>query len=62
MCDRWLTWVSYATSVPAEHQEKLAARDLQIRRIGAERDPGNAAIAKVFGEEFTNQLVEALWQ
>lgn len=62
MGDRWLGWVNQAPPVAAEHQEKLAARDLQIRRIGAERDPGNAAIAQIFGEDFTHQLVEALWK
>ncbi|MGP1383610.1 MAG: hypothetical protein ACTS2F_08620 [Thainema sp.] len=62
MCDRWLTWINQAEPVPEESRNTLAERDLQMRRIGAERDPGNAAIAKIFGEDFTHQLVRALWE
>lgn len=61
MCDRWLTWVDRAEPVPDEAQTALSKRDRQIRRISAERDPGNAAVAKVFGDEFANRLVRSLW-
>lgn len=61
MCSRWLTWVDQATPVPADTQAVLAERDLRMRRISAERDPGNAVAAKIFGAEFTNQLVRSLW-
>jgi len=62
MCDRWLTWVAQATPVPEENRSELAERDLQMRRLSAERDPGNAAIARILGEDFTHQLVRALWE
>lgn len=62
MCDRWLTWVAQAPPVPEENQNVLAERDVTMRQISAESDPGNRAIAKIFGEDFTNQLVEALWR
>ena len=61
MCDRWLTWVDRAEPVPSEAQVVLAKRDRQMRRIAAERDPGNAAVAKVFGNEFADRLVRSLW-
>lgn len=62
MCTRWLGWVEQAIPVPDEAQAALAERDLRMRRITAESDPGNAAAARIFGEEFTQQLVRALWQ
>ena len=61
MCSRWLTWIEQATPVPAEAQTILAERDLRMRRTIAERDPDNAIAEKIFGAEFTNQLVQALW-
>lgn len=62
MCDRWLTWVKQATPVPDTARSALAKRDFRIRRISAERDPDNAAVAKIFGDDFIQQLVKALWQ
>lgn len=61
MGDRWLTWVDAAEPVPSEAQAALAERDLRMRQISAERDPGNAVVAKVFGQEFTEKLVRSLW-
>jgi hypothetical protein len=61
MCSRWLTWVKQAKPVPAPEQAKLAERDLQMRRTVAERDPGNAMAAKLFGTDLANQLIRALW-
>lgn len=62
MCDRWLTWVDQAEPIPSAAQPNLAQRDRQMRQISAERDPGNAAIVKMFGEEFADRLVGALWR
>lgn len=39
----------------------LAKRDLCMRRISAERDPGNQVAMQLFGSELTNTLVQALW-
>lgn len=62
MCSRWLDWVKQAEPVPSEAQADLAQRDRQMRRVSAERDPGNAAIARMFGEEFAGRLVRSLWE
>ncbi|GAB1542963.1 hypothetical protein NUACC21_56370 [Scytonema sp. NUACC21] len=39
----------------------LSERDLIVRRTIAERDPGNENSVRLFGVEFTNKLVRALW-
>lgn len=59
--DRWLTWVDVAEPVPEDAREALAARDLELRRISAERDPGNKFAAQMFGSELTDKLVRSLW-
>ena len=59
--DRWLTWVDAAEPVPEDAREALAARDLLVRRISAERDPGNKFAAQMFGSELTDKLVRSLW-
>ncbi|OWY63921.1 red chlorophyll catabolite reductase [cyanobacterium TDX16] len=61
MCDRWLIWIEQAKQVPVEDRAALAQRDLQLRQISAERDPGNAIAAKIFGAELANKLVRSLW-
>lgn len=61
MCSRWLTWVKQAEPVPMDCQAILAKRDLQMRRVIAERDPGNALAAKIFGVELADQMVRLLW-
>jgi hypothetical protein len=60
MCDRWLTWIDQATPVAADEQATLANRDACMRRISAERDPGNAMAIQIFGEEMADQLVRSL--
>jgi len=62
MCDRWLVWVDQADPVAEANRSALAERDRHMRRLSAERDSGNAAIAKILGEDFTHQLVRALWE
>lgn len=62
MCDRWLGWIDEAEAVPSETQSALAQRDLNLRRISAERDPGNAMAIQIFGSELAAQLVRSLWQ
>ncbi|MEH2288734.1 red chlorophyll catabolite reductase [Nostoc sp.] len=59
--DRWLTWVDAAEPVTEDAREALAARDLALRRISAERDPGNKFAAQMFGSELTDRLVRSLW-
>ncbi|MEH2146950.1 red chlorophyll catabolite reductase [Nostoc sp.] len=59
--DRWLTWVDGAEPVPEDARQALAARDLALRRISAERDPGNKFAAQMFGSELTEKLVRSLW-
>ncbi|MHC5740449.1 MAG: red chlorophyll catabolite reductase [Nostoc sp.] len=59
--DRWLTWVDADEPVPEDAREALAARDLSLRRISAERDPGNKFAAQIFGSELTDKLVRSLW-
>ncbi|MEH2043265.1 red chlorophyll catabolite reductase [Nostoc sp.] len=59
--DRWLTWVDAAEPVPEDAREALASRDLALRRISAERDPGNKFAAQMFGSELTDRLVRSLW-
>jgi hypothetical protein len=61
MCDRWLTWIEQAETVPVETQAALAQRDLRLRQISAERDPGNAVAAKIFGAKLADKLVRSLW-
>lgn len=61
MCSRWLTWVKQAEPVPGDRQTILAERDLLMRRITAERDPGNALAVKIFGAELADQLIRSLW-
>ncbi len=61
MIDRWLGWVDTATPVAPEAQPSLAARDLQMRRIAAERDPGNQMASKLLGSELASRLIGALW-
>jgi hypothetical protein len=61
MCDRWLSWVEQASSVPLERQATLAARDQRMRRITAECDPGNVIVAKSLGADLTNRIVRSLW-
>lgn len=62
MCDRWLIWLDRAEPVPVESQAALAERDLRMRRISAERDPGNAIATKIFGAELADRLVRSLWE
>lgn len=59
--DRWLAWVDAAEPVPEDARTALAARDLLLRRTGAERDPGNKFAAQMFGSELTDKLVRSLW-
>lgn len=61
MCSRWLTWVKQAEPVPVDRQTLLAERDLRMRQITAERDPGNALAVKIFGAELADQLIRSLW-
>lgn len=61
VCSRWLTWVKQAEPVPSDRRPALAERDLRMRRVTAERDPGNALAAKIFGEKLANQLIRSLW-
>ncbi|MEH2408829.1 red chlorophyll catabolite reductase [Nostoc sp.] len=59
--DRWLTWVDAAEPVTEDARDVLADRDLSLRRISAERDPGNKFAAQMFGSELTDRLVRSLW-
>lgn len=61
MVDRWLNWFDEAESVSEDHRPALAQRDLQMRRISAERDPGNQMAVKLLGSDLTNTLVRGLW-
>lgn len=61
MLDRWLNWVAQAEPVPEESRAALAERDLNMRRISAERDPGNQVVVRTFGAELADKLVRGLW-
>jgi hypothetical protein len=61
MCSRWLIWVKQAEPVPIDRQTSPAERDLLMRRMTAERDPGNALAVKIFGAELAEQLIRLLW-
>jgi hypothetical protein len=61
MLERWLGWVEVAEPVTEGDRPALAACDLQMRRISAERDPGNQIAAQILGSELASQLVQALW-
>ncbi|HBL13993.1 MAG TPA: red chlorophyll catabolite reductase, partial [Cyanobacteria bacterium UBA11162] len=61
MLERWFKWVDDAEPVPETMQPILAQRDRCMRRISAERDPGNQMAAQLFGAELTNTLVRGLW-
>ncbi|MBE9167590.1 red chlorophyll catabolite reductase [Pleurocapsales cyanobacterium LEGE 06147] len=61
MYSRWSSWVKQAKPIPIDARAALAERDLRMRRISAERDPGNAMATKIFGAELSAQLVRALW-
>lgn len=49
------------STAQVDRQAMLAERDLLMRRITAERDPGNALAEKIFGAELANQLIRSLW-
>jgi hypothetical protein len=61
MLERWLGWVEDAEPVSESDRPTLATRDLQMRQISAERDPGNQMAAQILGSELASQLVQALW-
>ena len=61
MLDRWLGWVAQASYVAQEKRVALAERDLCMRRVSAERDPGNEVAVRIFGPELADTLVKALW-
>jgi hypothetical protein len=61
MLERWLRWVDEAEPVPEEARTALGDRDLRLRRISTERDPGNQLAAQLFGSELTDTLVRSLW-
>ena len=59
--ERWLGWVDSAKPTPIAARAALNRRDLVLRRESAERDPGNALAARLFGPELSSKLVKALW-
>ena len=61
MVAQWLANVDKANPVPEAQRPALAARDESVRRAIAERDPMNALVKRMYGEELTAKLVKALW-
>ncbi len=61
MLERWLIWVNEAEPVPEEAQVTLLKRDLFVRCTAVERDPGSKRLVQMFGQEFTDTLVRAVW-
>jgi hypothetical protein len=59
--DRWLSWVDAANPVAQSEREKIAERDLFMRRTICERDPANVIAERLFGKEMTARLVSTLW-
>lgn len=57
----WLLWVNEAAIIPDNMRTNLAERDLFIRRISAENDPGNKMAEQMLGTELTDKLVKGLW-
>ena len=59
--ERWLGWVKAAQPTELGARAVLRRRDIALRRGSAERDPGNALAARLFGPELSSQLIRALW-
>lgn len=59
--DRWLGWMADPEPTPEAEQAALAARDLQLRKNIAERDPANPMGERIFGAELTDRLIGNLW-
>jgi hypothetical protein len=59
--DRWLSWVDGAIPVSSDERQKIAERDLFMRRTICERDPANVIAERLFGKEMTQRLVATLW-
>ena len=61
LVDLWLANVEKSAIVPEDERPAQAARDEHIRRQIAQRDPMNALVVSMYGEELTAKLVDALW-
>ena len=59
--ERWLGWVKAAQPTELGARAILRRRDIALRRGSAERDPGNALAARLFGPELSSKLIRALW-
>jgi len=61
MFDGWLKNVDEAPATADSERATLSARDLQIRRAIADRDPANVVGEQLFGKETADMLVRGLW-
>ena len=59
--DRWFSHLDAGDPVDPSERAALAARDLQVRRNVADRDPANVMGVRYFGEDMTERLVRSLW-
>ena len=61
LVDQWLANVAKSGIVPEADRPAQAARDEFLRREIAVRDPMNALVERMYGQELTARLVDALW-
>lgn len=61
LVDQWLANVEKSAIIPEAERPAQAARDEFIRRQIAVRDPMNALVERMYGQELTAKLVDALW-
>jgi hypothetical protein len=59
--DRWLGWWDDAEPTAPEEREELSQLTEDVRRIVAQKDPANAVVVRLIGQDLTDQLVSALW-
>ena len=61
LVDQWLVNFDKSAIVAEADRPAQAARDEFIRREIAVRDPMNALVERMYGQELTAKLVDALW-
>jgi hypothetical protein len=61
LLDQWLANVAKSDILPASGRPAQAERDEFVRKEIALRDPMNEMVVRMYGEELSSKLVNALW-